>query len=269
MFSGVIFSVAVYHSVIRWMNCNSRRHYGAIARKNAHAKLGQSLSAVGVPVGLAPGPSPRFFLASYNWDHGMLFFSDDKIAFVGGHTSFGLRRDQIRTIMPGPGGPGWMKSSRLYFSWEDKKRAKFGTFSFAPLDQKNLFSHPAEARNLYQRLRGWRNRISAVPQTSVGLELGPPEIGTVTSLAPKDINKFSRWFNVTTLVLVLSWAFSVLLGAGYSGYICLTALILRFYEPLPYWFYRERAYVFDPIRQEKQGAASPQTTAEEPLLTAR
>ena len=270
MLSGVIFSVAVYHFVIRWMNCNSRRHYGAIARKNTQEKLGESLSVEGVPVGFAPGPSPRFFLASYNWDHGMLFLSDENIAFVGGHTSFGLRRDQIRTIMPGHGGPSWMKSSRLYFSWEDKKTGKFGTFSFAPLDQKNLFSHPAEARNLYQRLRGWRNRIAAVSQTTVGSELGPPEVGIVTGRAPKDINKFSRWLNVTTLVLVLSWAFSVLLGVGYGGYICFTALILRLYEPLPYWFYRERAYVFDPIRPEKQRAASqPGTAAEEPLLTAR
>jgi hypothetical protein len=269
LLAGMFVSVASYHFVVRWIACTSRRRHAVDAQACVRERIDQSLLHQGVPVGFAPGPSPRFFVTSYNWDNGMLFLTAEKFAFVGEHTSFALTRDQIRTVMPGNGSPGWMKSPRVYFSWEDKQSGKYGTFNITPLEQKNWFSHPTEVRSFYLRVRAWRNRSHAA-EAAVGQELGPPEIGTVTSMSPKEINKFSRWVNLTTMIVGLAWGFSVVMGAGHGGYICLTALVLRFYESLPYWFYRERTYVFDPVRQAKHVDATPQAVAAvEPLLTTR
>jgi Zn-dependent protease with chaperone function len=257
MLGGLAGSVVVYHFVVRGLACSLRRRHAADARRAAQTQLGPFQPEQAVAVGFAPGPSPRYFVAGYNWDHGVLFFTPEKIVFAGEHLGFALTRDQIRLIVPGEGGPGWMKAPRLYFAWLDKKTGRHGTFNITVLDQKSWFSHPADARALYQRLRNWRNRSSDAAEFALATELGPPEPGVVTSMSPKEINKFSRWISMSLSILALAWALTIVAGLEYRWYVCLSALSLRLYEAIPYWRYKERAYVSDPVLAAPQGVPVP------------
>ena len=247
MLAGLAWSIAIYHFVVRALACGSRRKYASEARSAAQKQLGSFEPGQAVAVGFAPGPTPRYFVTGYNWDHGVLFFTPQKLVFAGEHVGFALTRDQIRIIVPADGGPGWMKSTRVYFAWLDKKTGRYGTFNLAVLDQKSWFSHLTEARVLYQRINAWRNRVPDRGEFSLTTELGPPDVGAVTSMSPKELNKFSRSINLSIVIVGLAWGVATLFALPFGWYIAASALLIRLYESLPYWRYHERAYVSDPV----------------------
>jgi hypothetical protein len=150
-----------------------------------------------------------------------------------------------------------MKSPRVYFAWLDKATGRFGTFSFALLDQEGWLTHPAQAQVLYKRINSWRNRSSAAGEFALATGLGPPDVGSVTSVSPKEINKFSRWISMSVLIVALGWGLATVLALPHAWYICLTALAVRVYEAIPYWRYRVRAYVSDPVVAAPLNAAPP------------
>ncbi len=239
---GAALSVCVYQFGLACLSASNNRHMAKNIMKTMAGKTGPFSIEQGIPVGFAPTPSPRFFVSGYNWDQGLLFLTSDKAVFIGGHASFGLRRDQIRSVLLGPGAPSWNNWQRIYFSWEDKQGGS-GTFNLLPLRRTGLFR--IDSRNLYLRVRAWRNAQSSTALDGA-VAYGPPAFGPVTSMSPKEVNKFSRTFSITLVMLGLAMGLSFVLKLERSWYLVASILLVRLFESIPSWRYRERPLVYAP-----------------------
>jgi hypothetical protein len=238
---GALASVFVYYLGLGWMSRNNnRRTTKSLARAFA-GKTGSFRIEDGIPVGFAPGSSPRFFVSSYNWDHGLLFLSPEKMVFIGQHATFGLRRDQVRSMLLGAGAPSWMSWRRVYFSWEDKESGCSGTFNLLPLRPRGMFQ--VESQRVYLQVRAWRN--ASQPVAGSAKLPGVPAFGAVTSMSAREVNKFSRTLGITMMMIMLGVGVAAVLRLDSAWYIAATVLLIRIFERLPVLFYRERAFVFD------------------------
>jgi hypothetical protein len=243
LLTGALLSVGVYQLGLMWMSRRINLRAAKTAMKTLVGKTGPFRPEHGIPVGFAPTPCPRFFVSGYNWDHGLLFVSSDKLVFVGSHCVLGLTRDQIRTIVLGKGAPSWSNWKRVYCSWESKENGRSGTFNLLPLQMKGPFQ--VDSRNLYLRLRAWRNRQGDTGESISTAEFGPPSFGAVTSMSVKEVNKLSRTFAITATMVALATGLSSILKLDNAWYLPATVLLIRIFESIPHWRYRERPAVFD------------------------
>jgi len=241
--AGAAASLALYHLGQAWISKSNNQHMIKSVRNNLGGRTAPFRLEEGVPVGFAPSPCPRFFTTGYNWDHGLLFLSSNKLVFIGSHTSLGLRRDQIRTALLGSGAPSWNNWQRVYFGWEDKATGRSGTFNLLPLPGRGLFG--VDSQNLYLRVRAWRNLRESSTQTDDSNLPGLPGFGAVTSMSPREVNKFSRTFGITIIMLALAAGLSSFIAPGSVWYITGTIMLIRIFESIPYWRYRERLLVFE------------------------
>jgi Zn-dependent protease with chaperone function len=241
--AGAVASVASYHLGVRWLGWTTNRHRTKEARNTLAEKTGPFRPEQGIPVGFAPTGSPRFFATGYNWDHGLLFLSAEKLVFVGSHCTLALKRDQIRTIVLGKGAPSWSNWHRVYFAWEDRETGRSGCFNLLPLEQKSLLR--PDSRSLYMRLRNWRNRQGDTGEAIAANEFGPPTFAEVTSKSPKEINKLSRTLGLNMIIMALAAGLSLVLKLESAWYLISIVLLIRLYEQIPYWRYREQPVVFD------------------------
>ena len=241
LLAGAPTCVFLYFLGMAWMSRNNNRRMVNSIMRDFTGKTGSFRIEDGIPVGFAPGASPRFFVSSYNWDHGLLFLSPEKMVFMGEHATFGLRRDQVRSMLLAGGAPSWMKWRRVYFAWEDKENGRSGTFNLLPLRPKGMFQ--VDSQRLYLQTRAWRN-ASQPPAGSAELP-GAPAFGAVTSMSAKEVGKLSRTFGITMMMIMLGAGLTVVLGLESAWCICATVLLIRVFEMIPHWLYHERAFVFD------------------------
>jgi Zn-dependent protease with chaperone function len=236
-------SVVFYHLGSSIMSRMSVLREAKTAIKTLVGKTGSLRVDQGIPVGFAPTPCPRYFVSGYNWDHGLLFLAPDKIVFVGSHCAFGLTREQVRTMLIGYGAPSWNNWKRVYCSWEDKGTGRSGTFNLLPLEIKNLFK--VDTQKLYLRLRAWRNRQGDLGATVPSAEFGPPNFGAVSSMSAKDVTKAGRILSLTATMLALAVGISTVLKLDRAFYLSSIVLLIRLFESIPRWRYRERPVVYD------------------------
>lgn len=263
LLAGVLASVFVYYLGLGWMGRNNNRRTVKSIAKAFAGKTGPFRIEDGIPVGFAPGPSPRFFVSSYNWDHGLLFLSPEKMVFIGQHAKFGLRRDQVRSMLLGGGAPSWMSWRRVYFGWEDKESGRSGTFNLLPLRPRGIFQ--VESQRLYLQVRSWRN--ASQPAASATELPGSPAFGAVTSMSAKEVGKLSRTFGTTMMMIMLGVGLAALLRLDGAWYIAATVLLIRVFEMIPHWLYRERAFVFDAANAPVRIRPAAQTVAPPPPPT--
>jgi Zn-dependent protease with chaperone function len=243
LLAGALAAVAVYHLTVRWMGWRGNRRVAKETRKNLAGKTGSFKPEQGIAVGFAPTAEPRFFVSGYNWDQGLVFLSSEKIVFVGSHCALGLKRDQIRTIVLGKGAPSWSRWQRVYFHWEDRETGRSGCFNLLPLEQESRFR--PDSRPLYLRLQAWHSRQDDSIEASPADEFAPPVIGAVTSKSPKEVNKPSRTLSLTLFQLAMASGLSLLLKLDRSWYVLAMVLLIRLWENIPYWRYREGPVVLD------------------------
>ncbi len=190
-------------------------------------------------MGFSPGPQPRFFVSGYDWDVGLLFLQRDRITYLGDKVRFALKREQIFHVRLGPSAPGWWNSRRVYVDWQDG--GKQAIFSFLMKGPSSPMKVKRQGPLLYAELQKWRQGPGQYPEASAELaKLGPPDFGEVTSRSPKSVVNFNSNLGATILVLLAVVGGSTLLNIS-PRYGIGVALLLRLYEMVPYWRYREQA----------------------------
>jgi len=76
-------------------------------------------------------------------------------------------------------------------------------------------------------------------------EFEPPNIGVVTSMSAKDVNKLSRILSLTATMVALAVGISTVLKLDRALYLSSIVLLIRLFEYIPHWRYRERPVVYD------------------------
>jgi Zn-dependent protease with chaperone function len=200
----------------------------------------------GTFVGFAPGPRPRVFEGFFDWDVGFLFLCGDSLCYVGERARFALGRGQITAVRPGPGGPGWWRTCRVYMTWR-KEDGTEATFNLSPAGLRSLWHLGRESRAFAGRVREWWEQpFSLEPLPSPLAGLTAPAFGEVTGTKPGSTETFRSFLFTLAFLLPVGWGLSAWLGlkfdgsAGPGGWYALAATVmLLVLLQLPYWRYRE------------------------------
>lgn len=193
-------------------------------------------------VGFSPGPWPRFYVSSYNWDNGMLVRMRDGLLYVGDQVRFRLTPQMVQEVWLGPGSPSVWRTPRVYIRWADESTGRRGVFSLFPMDPANVISIEHKVRALHGEIMQWWKEQSSFAACPVDLaKLESPSIGEVTSQSPKTIHTAKKEFTFIWLMAILSWGINSVTGARAFLYIFSVTLLLRLYEFIPYMLYKDRA----------------------------
>ena len=238
---GVVVTLVFYAFTMHWLGIRGRAKVRRIVAARIE-KTGLQLDATRTTlVGFSPGPNPRHYGSSYDWDRGFVLLARGRLQFVGEQTRFALSSSQVISIALGPGAPSWFQYPRIYVEWRDDAGAQ-RTFSFSAAEPCSLFAIRQRIEVLHQRLTAWLQGVSdqvRPPEELAGLT--EPMIGEITCHSPKELTSFGK-FLATYLLLVIPMAAVICMLLHLQGflYIAGTGLLVRFYEAIPYWRYRDR-----------------------------
>jgi hypothetical protein len=209
-------------------------------------------------IGFSPAATPRFYLSGYDWDTGFLILSRDRIIFLGDKLRFALKPDQIASMRLGPAAPGWWTSHRIYLDWRDAENNRKGTFNLSPNEPSSVTNFQSQSRSLFTALDTWQSNLSSYPTAAASLAaLESPSLGEVTSQSPKELSRGNKAFGMAVLILLIGYGVATLLGIS-PWYVFAVILLLRLYELIPHWRYREQP---DSISQQSNPSCAQATAA--------
>lgn len=214
---------------------------------NEHLPVGREGDVL---VGFAPEAYPRIYGTDYHWDQGFLVFAQDRLQFVGEQTRFALSAAEVESIVLGPGGPSWWKFERIYVRWKESAKesanARSGVFNLYLLEPGSMWKVRAEVRALCRRLQAWQQQPQQ--QTAVRPELAnlqAPNLGDVSCLSPRKLGSAQVTLRLLGKLLFLALCAGILLHAE-IWYLCGGVFVLRLFQSIPYWRYRDKPPAFVP-----------------------
>lgn len=199
--------------------------------------------SAGVMVGLAPSDTPRVYENNVTWDMGFLVLDDTRLGYIGERVRLALTRGQITDVRRGPSHPGWWSTAGVLVEWRDPASSRAGAFQLRPAAVTSLTQLHRQASALLARVSQWRR--AAMPEASPLAELdalGPPALGEVTSLAPRQAMQPVGCLLLASVVVLLASGLSVVLGLGVWGglYVFATAALALALLFVPTLAHRER-----------------------------
>lgn len=169
-------------------------------------------------VGLSPGPAPRIFDGNYSWDAGFLFFSGDRLCYVGEETRFSLRRDQIVAIQLGPGMPSWFRARIPYIVWRESPSSPSIIFNVRPLAVRSVRTMNRAALQLEKQFESWRSGSNPASSFSTACdELPLPDVRAVTGTSLNEAGKPERLPGLFILVASIAGAIANFLNLPIEG----------------------------------------------------
>jgi Zn-dependent protease with chaperone function len=211
-------------------------------------------TAEAVFVGFSPEAAVRIYEGHYDWDVGFLLVVGHRLVYLGEDTRWSLRRQQIKSVHVGSGGPSWRRKARVYVSWWDQANARNGALNLGVAGTGSLQASCREAVLLCERLVDWWQHGPAEPSASLDSNpaqqataaLTSPALGQVTGASPRELRS-RRVFLVTLLCMsLLAAGTNVLMGVpfdlnrGGHGFLALListlALIFQF---VPFWRFKD------------------------------
>ncbi|MGO9084417.1 MAG: M48 family metalloprotease [Candidatus Sulfotelmatobacter sp.] len=211
---------------------------------NEHLPVGKDKDG-DVLVGFAPEAYPRIYGAGdYHWDQGFLVLAQDRLQFVGEQTRFALSAGEVESIVLGPGGPSWWKFERIYVRWrenaKDSANSRNGVFNLYLLEPGSIWKVRAELRALCRRLQAWHQQPRQQPAVRPELaNLQAPSLGEVSCLSPRKLGSAQVTLRVLGKLLFLALCAGILLHAE-IWYLCGGVFVLRMFQSIPYWRYRDK-----------------------------
>jgi Zn-dependent protease with chaperone function len=169
-------------------------------------------------VGLSPGPAPRIFEGNYSWDAGYLFFSGERLCYVGEESQFSLCRDHVVAVKAGPGFPGWFRARSLYIVWRDPESGISAVFNLRPLAVRSVLAMNRALDQLAQRIATWR--AASVPSPAISSaceELPVPQVRAVTGTSLADAVKSRAYPGFVIWAAVFSGLVASLLHLPLQG----------------------------------------------------
>ncbi len=247
---GLAATLGFYWLVMRWLGVHGRAQVQQRLLLNLHKEGIPAESASPLAVGLSPGATPRFYVSSYNWDTGLLLLAQDRLYFLGSQLRFALTREQVLELRLGPGAPSWISMPRVYLRWKDTENNREGVLNLASAEPCSAWALAKRAQELFERLSQWKQGSLPAPSIQQLETLRSPALGEVTSFSPKALTTPGKnlrlWF---LLVLPVAVAACVLLGVEAIWYVVLATVLVRVFEMIPHWRYRERPMFVDAGRQ--------------------
>jgi len=169
-------------------------------------------------VGLSPGPAPRIFEGNYSWDAGYLFFSGERMCYVGEESQFSLRRDHVVAVELGPGFPGWFRARSLYIIWRDPESGFSAIFNLRPLAVRSVLAMNRALDQLAQRIAAWRTSSVSSPAISTACgELPVPQVRAVTGTSLADAVKSRAYPGFVIWAAIFSGLVASLLHLPLAG----------------------------------------------------
>ena len=219
-----------------------RRLLQRFAKENVPAGQGEDIL-----VGFAPEPYPRIYNGSdFHWDHGFLVFSQDRLQFVGEQTRFALSSAEVESVVLGPGGPSWWKFERIYVRWKQRSGERAGVFNLYLLEPVSIWNMRGKMRVLCQRLQSWRRQPQQQPAVRPEFaNLQAPNLDAVSSLSPAKLGSLSVFLRVLGKLLFWALCAGILLHAQ-IWYLCGGVFVLRLFQSIPCWRYRDTPPAFVP-----------------------
>jgi len=226
---------------------------GSMGRAARKRRVVQCFAKENVPVGkdgdvfvgFAPEQYPRIYGgAEYHWDQGFLVFSHDRLQFVGEQTRFALSPEEVESIVLGRGGPSWWKFERIYVRWKDSASGRSGVFNLYLLELFSIWKMRAEMRALVRRLQAWRQQPHQMPAVRTELAaLQAPNLDALSGLSPRKLGSLGITLRLLGKLLFLALCAGILLHAE-IWYLCGAVFLLRMFESIPYWRYRDTPPAF-------------------------
>jgi hypothetical protein len=169
-------------------------------------------------VGLSPGPAPRIFDGHYSWDAGFLFFSGDRLCYVGEETRFSLRRDQIAAFQLGPGMPSWFRARSLYIVWRESPSSPSVIFNLRPLAVHSVRAMNRTVLHLEKQFESWRSGSNLASASCAACdELPLPDVRAVTGTSLSEAGKPERLPGLFILVASIAGAIGNFLNLPIEG----------------------------------------------------
>jgi len=238
---GLAATLGLYLLAIRWLGVRGRAKLQERLFAKARKEGIPFQDAAPIMVGLSPGATPRFYVASYLWDTGLLFLTRDRLYFLGTQLRCALTRDQVQETRLAPGPPSWVSSPRVYLHWRDVENQRGGVLNLAWSGPSGMWEQARKAQELFERLSQWKQgNVSAAPIPQLD-SLSSPALGEVTSQSPKALSSPAKSLRIwLLLVLPVTIAVCVLLRVQAIWYVVLATILVRVFELIPHWRYRER-----------------------------
>lgn len=203
-------------------------------------------------VGFSPGPHPRFYVANYNWDNGLVIFRRGSLFFLGDQTRFRIPVEHIARVWIGQGAPSFLPVKRVYIQTVDPSTGRSDWLNFAQMERCSAFGLARQTRKLFEAIEHWRTHQASYANPPDDLmKLAPPQIGAVTCQPPTRISTVRKEMNYIVIFAVLTWLAVRGLNLDAFLYVFGVVLALRLYEMLPYRFYSDRSPDGKRIRASK------------------
>ena len=104
----------------------------------------------------------------------------------------------------------------------------------------------AELRALCRRLQAWHQQPQQQPAVRPELaNLQAPDLGVVSCLSPRKLGSAQVTLRLLGKLLFLALCAGILLHAE-IWYLCGGVLVLRMFQSIPYWRYRDKPPAFVP-----------------------
>lgn len=189
---------------------------------------------------LSPHAAPRVYALGYTWDRGYLFFTKDRLCYVGDQIRFALRPEQVLAVRLVPGIPGWLPERRVCIDWQIDVTAPIHAWNLLPKRPYSFWYLKKQSQELQAILERWKSRQAEFPESPSCLrDLSPPALGEVTSQTLKSVVTFGRFVKVATFNLVLAIAVCLMLNVPSLWYVCSINFLALVYTFMPYWFYED------------------------------
>lgn len=198
-------------------------------------------------VALAPARALRIYEGRFEWDMGLLVFTNDRLCYLGCKTRFALLRSQISAIRLGPGVPRLGKSSRVYLTWCEDEGMET-TWNLRPAGVISRRALEREMPHLFHALQEWHEKPPLTEPLPVQLSsLQAPAIGTTTSTTIAAFLRASPLGRSLSLLALLSGGLAFLFGCpfgvgsapGWGWYAPALTCLMMVFVRVPFWLYRE------------------------------
>jgi Zn-dependent protease with chaperone function len=246
--AGALLTLGGYSLLTLWLGLGARRRTTESLAKKFTLEGIDTSGANSMPVGFAPGRAPRFYVSNYNWDAGFALLFKDRLVYVGDQIRFALKPAQISDLRLGQGAPGWWSARRIYVDWRDEENQRAGTFNLAVSKDCSIVEVKKQPYAFLAEMRRWQQNANVYGAVAANLsELQSPQLGEVTSQSPKAVMSPRKFMGWSILVAIVGFAVCALMNIP-PWYMLSVVMLVRLYEGIPYWWYREPSQSVDSVK---------------------
>jgi Zn-dependent protease with chaperone function len=250
--AGACGCVLLYSLAAHWM--------GTWGREKLRRELQAKLEVEGIEFGkenawiasISPQAPLRWYVTGFNWDTGLVALGNNRLCFSGDEIRFTLRPEQVLALRMGPGQPGWTPAPRVHLDSWDETSGTLRTWTLYSQMPCYFWQFKKKSLELFAELDRWRLQPESYAELAPALrDLPAPAVGQVTSQTVRSIYSVSGFFRSLLWILLLATATCILLGTTTLWFVWSVVLLLRVFESLPFWLYKEPGQVFQPIVADK------------------